>query len=120
MYGYEDHLDGLRQEMDGAERAMASMERQLDRAEQENHELRQRLNEAEIEIQRLQAGIFGRVSLDADWTGESLAQQFHETYERLAPGFGYRTREASAKPWAEVPEQNRALMIAVATEILEM
>ncbi len=48
---------------------------------------------------------------------EALAQRFHETYERLAPSFGYETREASAKPWAEVPERNRALMIAVCSEI---
>lgn len=47
-----------------------------------------------------------------------LAQQFHETYERLAPSFGYETREASAKPWADVPEQNRRLMIAVCAELL--
>lgn len=47
-----------------------------------------------------------------------LARRFHETYNRLAPLFGYRTSEASAKPWAELPENNRALMIAVCAEIL--
>jgi hypothetical protein len=50
---------------------------------------------------------------------EPLAQEFHETYEALAPDFGYRTREASAKPWAEVPDQNRGLMVAVCQRILE-
>lgn len=50
---------------------------------------------------------------------EALAQRFHETYERLAPSFGYETREASAKPWADVPQQNRLLMIAVCAEILD-
>jgi hypothetical protein len=49
---------------------------------------------------------------------EQLAQRFHETYERLAPSFGYETREASAKPWADVPDQNKRLMIAVCGEIL--
>jgi hypothetical protein len=49
---------------------------------------------------------------------EDLAQRFHETYERLAPEFGYRTREASAKPWSDVPEQNKQLMIAVCRELL--
>lgn len=48
---------------------------------------------------------------------EQLAQLFHETYERLAPDFGYKTREASAKPWSEVPDQNKNLMIAVCAEI---
>ena len=49
---------------------------------------------------------------------DQLARLFHETYERLAPDFGYRTREASAKPWHEVPEQNRALMVATCAEVL--
>ena len=49
---------------------------------------------------------------------EAVARLFHETYERLAPEFGYRTREASAKPWDEVPEQNRALMVATVREVL--
>jgi hypothetical protein len=51
-------------------------------------------------------------------TPEKLAQRFHETYELLAPSFGYKTREESAKPWVDVPEQNKQLMIAVCKEIL--
>jgi hypothetical protein len=50
----------------------------------------------------------------------ALARAFHEAYERLAPDYGYKTREASAKPWAEVPADNRLLMTAVAAEILAM
>jgi hypothetical protein len=50
---------------------------------------------------------------DPEW----LARLFHETYERLAPSFGYKTRKASAVPWKKVPEKNRKLMIAVAAEI---
>lgn len=53
-------------------------------------------------------------------TPEQLAQRFHETYERLAPQFGYETRRASAKPWAEVPENNRQLMTAVCAEMLDL
>lgn len=53
-------------------------------------------------------------------TPEQLAQRFHETYERLAPDYGYKTREASAKPWDQVPDNNRALMTAVCGEILEV
>jgi uncharacterized small protein (DUF1192 family) len=48
---------------------------------------------------------------------EELARQFHEAYERLAPQFSYTTREASAKPWGEVPQNNQLLMIAVTDEI---
>ena len=51
-------------------------------------------------------------------TPEQLAQLFHETYERLAPDFGYETRKESAVTWSEVHRENRQLMIAVATEIL--
>lgn len=50
-------------------------------------------------------------------TAEQVARLFHETYERLAPDFGYKTRTASAVPWDEVPGPNRSLMIAVAAEV---
>lgn len=49
---------------------------------------------------------------------EQVARWFHEAYERLAPQFQYSTRTASAKPWDEVPEANRNLMIATVTEVL--
>jgi hypothetical protein len=45
---------------------------------------------------------------------EALAKSFHENYERLAPDFGYNTREASAVAWEDVPEANKKLMIATA------
>lgn len=50
-------------------------------------------------------------------TAAAIARMFHETYERLAPSFGYETRRQSAVPWEQVPEQNKALMIAVAAEV---
>lgn len=49
---------------------------------------------------------------------EFLAKLFHDTYEKLAPDFNYKTREASAKPWFDVPENNRKLMVAVAEKVL--
>lgn len=52
-------------------------------------------------------------------SAEKLAQRFHEAYERLAPEFGYKTREASAVPWEDVPADNKALMVAVAGEVME-
>lgn len=51
---------------------------------------------------------------------ETIARAFHDAYERLAPQFGYETREASAVPWDDVPENNRRLMTAVAAEILTL
>jgi hypothetical protein len=52
-------------------------------------------------------------------TAEELARAFHETYERLAPDFGYETRRESAVPWEQVPENNKNLMIAVCGELLK-
>lgn len=56
--------------------------------------------------------------LDHDEQAEFVAQQFHDTYELLAPDFGYETRGESRKPWTEVPLQNRMLMIEVASTLL--
>lgn len=50
--------------------------------------------------------------------GEELARLFHETYEHLAPEFGYRTRERSAVPWHDVPPDNKKLMVATANAVL--
>jgi hypothetical protein len=55
---------------------------------------------------------------DASLPAESLARAFHEVYERLAPSFGYETRKESTKPWEQVPEHNRKLMIAVCNEVM--
>jgi hypothetical protein len=52
-------------------------------------------------------------------TAGDIARCFHEAYEELAPQFGYETREASAKPWEEVPKNNRDLMIATVAQLLE-
>lgn len=49
----------------------------------------------------------------------TVAQAFHEAYEELAPQFGYKTRKASAVPWADVPEGNRALMVATAERVVQ-
>lgn len=49
---------------------------------------------------------------------EYVARCFHAHYERLAPDFGYATRPDSAKPWADVPERNRRLMVATVGHVL--
>jgi hypothetical protein len=52
-------------------------------------------------------------------TAERIARAFHEAYERLAPAHGYDTKPESACAWEDVPANNRALMVAVAQELLE-
>ena len=51
-------------------------------------------------------------------TAEELARFFHDTYERLAPDYGYKTREESAVPWEDVPQDNKQLMTATCAEVL--
>lgn len=58
------------------------------------------------------------IYLEVTVTPDELARLFHDTYERLAPRHGYETREDSAVPWEAVPEENRALMVATAAEVL--
>jgi hypothetical protein len=57
-------------------------------------------------------------AVDFTGTAEDLARLFHEAYERLAPSFGYETREASRTTWELVPDRNKRLMIAVCAELL--
>jgi hypothetical protein len=49
---------------------------------------------------------------------EAIARKFHDAYERLAPKYGYETRQESAGSWEQVPVQNKRLMIAVVAELL--
>lgn len=42
---------------------------------------------------------------------EQLAKEFHETYEKLAPKWGWRSQ--TPVDWADVPIENRELMIDV-------
>lgn len=48
---------------------------------------------------------------------KELAILLHETYERLAPQFGYKTRKETRKFDEDSP--NGQLMIAVCNEILQ-
>lgn len=54
-----------------------------------------------------------------DTPAEAMARRWHDTYERLAPAYGYTTRRESARPWHHVPAANRRLMIATAQAILD-
>ena len=68
------------------------------------------------------AGKIGRLSGVVDKLpndAAALASAFHEAYERLAPSFGYQTREETKTPWRSLPPANKKLMIAVAQEIID-
>jgi hypothetical protein len=56
---------------------------------------------------------YRRESGDGD--GHALARRFHETYERLAPSFGYETRADTRQ--FDPASSNGRLMVAVCSEI---
>lgn len=60
----------------------------------------------------------GSTAIPSPDAAKALAQQFHEAYERLAPSFGYATRQESAKPWDDVPVANRQLIEEVCREVM--
>jgi hypothetical protein len=49
---------------------------------------------------------------------EELAELFHDTYERLAPECGYITRKKSQVPFADLPKENKNLMVEVCKVVL--
>ena len=56
-----------------------------------------------------------------DEIAEAVARHFHDTYEQLAPEYGWQTQESTrAKPWEEVPEHNRRLMVATIRALLDL
>lgn len=53
------------------------------------------------------------------YNAEKVAKAFHETYERLAPAFGYKTRSETALSWSDIPLPYKDLMVAVAKELID-
>jgi len=57
---------------------------------------------------------------DAEELAEAIAAQFHRRYDRLSASFGWTPQEsARGKGWDELPESNRALMVATVRGLLE-
>lgn len=50
---------------------------------------------------------------------EQLCEVMHDAYEKAAVGAGWDTQAASRKPWAEVPEANKATMRAAVAALLD-
>lgn len=48
---------------------------------------------------------------------ERKARELHDSYERLAPKFGYETRDESRVEWQRLDPKLRALMIAAVDEV---
>lgn len=46
---------------------------------------------------------------------EAAAKAGHDTYERLAPDYGYETRPESRIKWDDLPQAHRNLMVVAYT-----
>lgn len=57
------------------------------------------------------------INLESETPAEKLARMFHDTYERLAPSFGYETRKETREFSPDTP--NGKLMVAVCEEVLQ-
>jgi hypothetical protein len=53
-----------------------------------------------------------------DESSESIAREFHITYERYAPQHGWDTQKRSRVMWDDLPDENKSLMIAVVKKLL--
>ena len=49
---------------------------------------------------------------------QELAADFHDTYEYLAPSFGYHTREQSRVAWSDLPTNLQNLMVATVEAVV--
>lgn len=49
---------------------------------------------------------------------EQACEVMHDAYERAAVGAGWETNPKSRKPWADVPEANKATMRAAVQALL--
>jgi hypothetical protein len=104
-----DRQARLEDQLGGAQERATRAEQRLDRLRDEVAE----------ERRPLWRKLTGRPPEGAERNPEPIARRFHENYERLAPDFGYETRETSAVPWEMVPAQNKALMIATVAALLD-
>lgn len=52
-------------------------------------------------------------------TLDQLCEVMHDAYERAAIGAGWETQEVSRKPWANVPEANKATMRVAVSALLQ-
>jgi hypothetical protein len=59
-----------------------------------------------------------RVSQPDDRLVEEACEVMHDAYEQAALGAGWETNPASRKPWADVPEANKATMRAAVIALL--
>jgi hypothetical protein len=59
--------------------------------------------------------------LTLDILAYGLAEWFHNTYEELAPEYGYDTRQETKGAWDTIPDEhpNKQLMIAVCKKLLQ-
>jgi hypothetical protein len=91
------------------------VEAEADRLRAELNQYDERGHDARNEIEGLRAELAALKAQPAD--AEQLARRFHDTYERLAPSFGYETRDDTKV--FDPASKNGRLMVAVCGELGE-
>jgi hypothetical protein len=61
----------------------------------------------------------GRIFRVEQPTAHELACYFHDTYEMLAPDFGWTTSAGCVVPFDDLPDENRLLMLEVCERVLQ-
>lgn len=59
------------------------------------------------------------MTLHQEMRVEAACEVMHDAYEKAAVGAGWETNPASRKPWADVPEANKATMRAAVGAVLD-
>lgn len=75
--------------------------------------------EADDSVDADHEAVFEKAIRSACPQARVLAEAFHQHYEKLAPTFGYETREESKTTWEDVPLNNKALMCFTAQAVIE-
>ena len=57
--------------------------------------------------------------LRGDKDGEAIARRFHELYEELAPLYGWETQPKSRVEWADLPSEQRGLMLETVRRVMK-
>lgn len=60
-----------------------------------------------------------RTRLSHRGTVEEIARAFHASYEEWAVELGWQTQERSRTVWCDLPEANRATMLATVQDLLD-
>jgi hypothetical protein len=103
--------------------AVASLPDRIEQAMDEIHQKAERAHAWSSPASPLGSALAEQVlraaEVDRHLDVEAACEVMHDAYERAAVGAGWETQQASRKPWADVPEANKATMRAAVAALIE-